>query len=304
MPPLRLDPASFLFVTLDSCRYDTFASARTPALGSVGALHRAIAPGNFTYSSHSAMFMGFTPGIADRVEPFLNPKYGKIFKVASRAFSAGNDRHFAHLEGRNVIDGLKNAGCVAIGTGAVSWFDPEAPTSETLTRDFDHFFYPGDRHSLARQLDFIDRKLSRYEGRKVFVFLNVGETHVPYYHEGAPWDPTRNPCVPFGEDNDADECRRRQRLCLEHVDAALAPLVETFGDANVLICADHGDAWGEDGLWEHGIHHRAVLEVPLLFRLTRTPAPAEEDEAPGRRGMRVAMGRLRRLAGRGRKRRR
>jgi len=286
-------------VTLDSCRYDTFVSARTPNLGSVGMLNRAIAPGNFTYSSHSAMFMGFTPGMADRQEPFLNPKYGKIFKMASPAFSAGDDRHFAHLEGRNVVDGLRRAGCVAVGTGAVSWFDPKAPTSQTLTRDFDHFFYPGDGHSLARQLDFIDGMLRRYEGRKLFVFLNVGETHVPYYHAGAPWDRAHNPCLPFGEDNDAEECRRRQRLCLEHVDGALAMLLATFRGANTLVCADHGDAWGEDGLWEHGIHHRAVLEVPLLFQLTRSPAPGGATEPCGAR---AAMSRFRRLARRVRRR--
>jgi len=47
----------------------------------------------------------------------------------------------------------------------------------------------------------------------------------------------------------------------------LAPLLSRFREATVVVCGDHGDAWGEDGLWEHGIHHPAVLEVPLLFRL-------------------------------------
>ena len=50
-------------------------------------------------------------------------------------------------------------------------------------------------------------------------------------------------------------------------DEQLGELIARFQGANVVVCADHGDAWGEDGLWEHGIHHRTVLEVPLLFRL-------------------------------------
>jgi len=33
-----------------------------------------------------------------------------------------------------------------------------------------------------------------------------------------------------------------------------------------------GDCRGEDGKWEHGIHHEKVLEVPLLFRLAAGPA--------------------------------
>ena len=33
-----------------------------------------------------------------------------------------------------------------------------------------------------------------------------------------------------------------------------------------------GHCRGEDGLWEHRIHHEDVLEVPLLFRLGAGPA--------------------------------
>jgi hypothetical protein len=51
----------------------------------------------------------------------------------------------------------------------------------------------------------------------------------------------------------------------------LAPLVEAFADANMILCGDHGDAWGEDGVWEHRIHHPKVIEVPLLLRLQHPP---------------------------------
>ncbi len=60
---MPVDAESVLFVTLDSCRYDTFASARIPTLRAVAPLHRAQAPGHFTYGSHAAMFVGFTPSI-------------------------------------------------------------------------------------------------------------------------------------------------------------------------------------------------------------------------------------------------
>jgi len=73
--------------------------------------------------------------------------------------------------------------------------------------------------------------------------------------------------VPFAKTNDAAECRRRQTAGLEFVDARLPPLLHAFSDSSIIVCADRGDCWGEDGLWEHGIHHEKVLEVPLLFRL-------------------------------------
>ncbi|OIR06739.1 hypothetical protein GALL_109870 [mine drainage metagenome] len=263
------DPRSILFITLDSCRYDTFAAADAPNLKAVGDLHRAMAPGNFTYGSHAAMFVGFTPGIAARAEPFVNPKFGKIFKIAGGGFP-GKGTEFMTLTGRNIVDGLKRKGYLTLGSGAVGWFDPKTETGRHLTQDFDRFYFSGGTSSLPRQLEWIEAHLD--PGRPVFIFLNVGETHVPYHFEGASWDPGHNPCVPFSPNNDAGECRRRQQACLGYVDAELAPLLEAFSGASTIVCADHGDCWGEDGLWEHGIHHEKVLEVPLLFRLSKTRA--------------------------------
>lgn len=273
-----LDPTSFLFITLDSCRYDTFAAARAPNLKSVGPLHQASAPGNFTYASHSAMFVGFTPGVASVREPFVNPKFGKIFRMD--AGGSGKNPPFAWLQGRGIVDGLKKLGYLTLGTGAANWFNPDTPTGQNLVRDFHHFFHPGNTYSIGRQVDWLLPRLDSAGGRRVFAFMNVGETHVPYYHEGAPWPRLPNPCIPFGDKNDAQECRRRQSACLEFVDGALAPLLDRFAGANVLVCADHGDAWGEDGLWEHGVHHAKVLEVPLLFRLGTSPAPQPAPEEP------------------------
>ena len=45
-----LDPTSILFITLDSCRYDTFEGADVPNMRSVGPVHKAKAPGNFTFA--------------------------------------------------------------------------------------------------------------------------------------------------------------------------------------------------------------------------------------------------------------
>ncbi len=259
---------SILFITLDSCRYDTFATAHAPHLKSVGKLHRAMAPGNFTFSSHAAMFMGFTPGVAAKTESYVNPKYGKIFKMVDGGFP-GKGTEYMTLEGKHVIDGLKRKGYLAIGTAGVGWFDPRSETGASLTQDFDLFYYPGNSYSLPAQVEWLQQRL-RDTKQAVFVFLNVGETHVPYYYEGAPWSPDYNPCVPFSAQNDAEECRRRQRTCLEYVDEQLAPLLNAFVRSTIVVCADHGDCWGEDGLWEHGIHHEKVLEVPLLFRLRQS----------------------------------
>ena len=266
---MPIDPSSVLFVTLDSCRYDTFAGANLPAMRKVGPLHRAQAPSYFTFGSHAAMFVGFTPGVASIAAPLLNPKFGKIFKLAGAAFPGKGGEGFT-LEGRNIIEGFKRSGYVALGSGAVAWFDPGTPAAQLLISEFDEFFYPGNTWSLARQLAWIDQQLARRDGVPTFLFLNIGETHVPYYHDGAPWVREDNPCVPFQTVDRSADCRLRQRACLEFVDRALAPLLERFSAATIVLCGDHGDCWGEDGLWEHGISHPMTLTVPLAIRLRGT----------------------------------
>ena len=266
-----------LFLTLDSCRYDTFLAShqagRIPHLAGIGPLHRALAPSYFTYGSHAAFWMGFTPGVAGSTDPWLNPKAGKLFRMAY-AGHAGHDRESSfQLQGANVIQGFHRRGYRTIGSGAVDWFNTATETGAVLAAPFDHFHFAGNTWSLPSQLAWIDQQLAATPSEQpVFLFLNVGETHVPYWHEGAPWPRWPSPCVPFGgSDCSARESRRRQQLCLDWLDGQLAPLLERFVDATILACADHGDCWGEDGLWEHGISHPATLTVPLLLRVRGQP---------------------------------
>jgi len=250
-----LDPTSILFITLDSCRYDTFVAVDLPNLKALGQVYLAKAPGNFTFASHAAMFVGFTPGVPDKAQALINPKFGKIFKIVGGGYpSKGNE--FLTIKGKNLVQGLGAIGYTTIGTGAAGWFDDATPTAQPLVEDFQHYWFAGNCWSLEKQLQFVNKHLDRLNGKPAFVFINLGETHVPYWHEGADWDRSHNPCRPFGgADNDAAECARRQLACVEWVDDTLGPLLSRFSGANTLVCADHGDAWGEDGMWEHGIHH-------------------------------------------------
>ena len=273
-----VDPRSVLFVTLDSCRFDTAAAADVPAIRSVGPIHEAQAPSHFTFGSHSAMFAGFTPDVARAAVPWLNPKFAKVFKLAGPAF-AGSGREAFLLNGRNIVDGFKALGYSTIGTGAAGWFDPAQPAGRSLIADFDEFYYPGNCWSLARQLAWVDDRLASREAQPVFVFVNVGETHVPYYFDGAPWSPDDNPCVPFQTIDRYADCRVRQRACLEFADRALAPLIARFAGATIVVCGDHGDCWGEDGLWEHGISHPKTLTVPLMLRVRGVPVGDPDPSA-------------------------
>lgn len=279
-----MTPDDVLFITLDSCRFDTFEAAHAPNLKAVAPLHRAQAPSYFTYASHSAMFVGFTPGLAGAAQPFLDPKYGKLFKIVG-AGHAGKGTEGFELAGRNIVEGFANRGHTTIGTAAMGWFDPATPTGAHLTDAFEHFRFAGPYH-LRDQLRFLETHLD-VATKPTFTFLNIGETHVPYWHEGAPWSADDNPCHPFQTLDRSAECRTRQRACLEFVDALIAPLLARHLGATILVCGDHGDCWGEDGLWEHGIAHEKTLTVPLLVRhrgqpiadTGHRPAPRPEPAA-------------------------
>lgn len=279
-----------LLISLDSCRHDTFAAVhaagRLPHLGTIGPLHRAQAPSHFTYGSHAAFWVGFTPGVEGSVVPWLNPKAGKLFRMAFDHHRAHRDgeRSF-RLEGANVIEGFRRQGYRTLGSGAVDWFDTNSETGAVLANPFERFFFAGNTWSLGAQLTWITDELAVTPAdQPVFLFLNVGETHVPYWHEGADWERWPSPCVPFGGAGcSADESRRRQRACLEWVDQQLGPLLARFAGATVLACADHGDCWGEDGLWEHGISHPATLTVPLLLRVRGEPVQDQISVCRSRR---------------------
>ncbi|MDF2798280.1 MAG: hypothetical protein K0R85_1024 [Devosia sp.] len=277
-----LHPDSVLFVTLDSCRFDTFKRANLPNMKALGPLHRATAPSYFTFASHAAMFAGFTPGIAGLETPFLNPKFSKVFKMVGIG-SRGKGPEAFQLEGRTIIAGFRNKGYATIGTGATGWFNPNTQTGRYLGDDFDHFFYPGDTYSLRRQLAWLQERLSEVADQPVFAFINVGETHVPYYHEGADWEVGDSPCVPFQKIDRSADCKHRQQACAEFVDRHIADLLAEFQHATIVLCADHGDCWGEDGLWEHGFSHEMTLTVPLIVRVSGAPieAPPAKTESAG-----------------------
>ncbi|WP_155728125.1 hypothetical protein [Prochlorococcus marinus] len=285
---------------MDSCRFDTFSSSYHDGaltnISKVGPLHKAKAPSYFTYGSHAAFWMGFTPGVINNSDPCLNPKAGKIFRMAFSG-SPGRDDEGFHLQGANVIEGFRQRGYKTIGSGAVDWFNPATETGAVLGTPFDEFHFAGNTWRLRSQLEWIDLQISQLSSNQpVFCFLNIGETHVPYWHEGAAWDRWPSPCVPFGGDEcDAVKSAFRQRACLEWVDSQLSSLLQRFSDSTVLICADHGDCWGEDGLWEHGISHPSTLTVPLILRLRGKPVFATEQvvaTSPSR--TRSVLSRLRR----------
>ncbi len=262
---LTVHPESILLLTLDSLRVDIFQQAHCPNLKALGHWFAAQAPATFTYASHLSIFVGVTPTVPESDRPFVNPKAGRIFRIINSA-AGGVSTDYLQMKGRNIVEGFNRLGYRTIGTGAMRWFDPSLESSRVLTDDFQ--VYRFTHTDVEAQVGFVLSELAKAPAEKHFVFVNVGETHIPYHYKGAPWT-AENFCVPLGANNNREICQERQRLCLEFVDEQLKPLLDAFSRAGctMVICSDHGDCHGEDGLWGHGFVHEQVMQVPMMMRL-------------------------------------
>lgn len=259
---MTVHPDSFLFVTLDSCRYDTFEKANIPNIKGIGPYRKCFTIANFTYPAHQAFFMGFLPG--DRSgQKYWDSRKARIFHLHSPTSTKENEAYIV-LRGRNIVQGFRNRQYRTMGIGAMGWFNPQMPSGKVLTEDFAQFHYTTT--DIDRQVNLARNFCTKDDKRPIFLFINVGETHTPYWHKGAKWS-AHNYCLPFQQGNDRAKCEVRQKACLEYVDRKIKPILDLFANASTIVCSDHGDAWGEQGLWEHSVTCPPVMTVPMTFRL-------------------------------------
>lgn len=280
------DKHNVLFVTLDACRFDTTQIAHTPFFDSLGGFRMARTHGDYTFPAHMSFFMGYLPSSVSghSFEPYYNSDVKQLWRLSS-----GRQRPTETcgivLNGMNILDGYRNLGHYVIGSGGVRWFRHQA-----LTGLFDDFRFYGKtdlnsvfqfRHEDEFPLSHQAELINMIEDKKYFMFLNCPETHVPYdIGTGAlvrGLEPLIDECksiwgFKFSKEqlldvgySDLRIMHNAQVAALEAVDGKLKSLVDALPTPLLLvITADHGECFGEDGHWGHGYPHKTVMEVPLL----------------------------------------
>ncbi|HVX15438.1 MAG TPA: sulfatase-like hydrolase/transferase [Pirellulales bacterium] len=246
----------FLFITLDSLRFDTAAQAlqagTTPTFQKlVGQWERRHTSATYTLPAHVSMFSGSMPrpprGDDRSVES--EPRMFALSTSWSR-YKGRNIRYFFD-DAENVPKGFESKGYQTIGLGGVGWFSNEVKASSFWEgRYFQKFLYKpsyGEQNPRAfeEQITDLAALLRGLEPGRRFVFVNVSSTHRPY------------------SNGDGTMSVKSQRMCLEYVDQHLPKLLELFPRGAVgVVCGDHGDCMGEDGLWGHNVVHEQVMTVP------------------------------------------
>jgi hypothetical protein len=281
-----------LLITLDSCRYDTFELAQTPNLDKIGEATPAMTNGNFTLPAHTSIFSGFLPKSDDEnPDSFYTANGIQLWRLNN---SKNREAPIGiPLRGRSIVEGYRNLGYEIRGFGGTKFFydNHQLLRTDFKEGEFLHFgaLYGNEGEAIENRnpkvlpfshIDEIADSVNQAENW--FIFINSHETHSPYNVEFLE-DPEllelvkysskfRNgkidPEMKFDYKNGGEKLHALQVEALEFVDKGLGKLLDKIStDIPILtvITGDHGEAFGESGLWGHIINKPEVLEVPLLI---------------------------------------
>jgi hypothetical protein len=240
-----------VLVTLDTLRYDVAARAfregRTPHFAGMfpGGWEERHSPSTFTFGAHASFFAGFLP------TPIAPGRHPRAFALRFEG-SETTDDHTAVLDGASIPEGLSKIGYRTVCIGGTGFFNLANPLGRALPSLFDeaHWeprFGVTDPRSFEHQIERVEEIALRVQER-IFLFVNVSALHQPnrFYLEGA------------REDSIASHA-----AALEYVDRQLPRLLAALRRPSYLIvCSDHGTAYGEDGYSGHRVAHPCVWTVP------------------------------------------
>lgn len=245
------------FVTIDTLRYDVaahqLAAGNTPNLAALlpGGWQRRHTPASFTYAAHHAFFAGFLPTPADggSRERLFAPRFAGSETIGAQTWV---------FEQAEVVSALAAVGYHTICLGGVGFFNRRSALGGVLPGLFAEAHWRPDfgvttPDSLRHQLDQLESSLASLgpAQRPVFTFLNISALHQPnkHYLAGA-----------------AEDSWETHAAALSYVDTQVPRLVRLLTARGrpclLIVCSDHGTAYGEGGKSGHRFGHDVVWTVP------------------------------------------
>ena len=254
-----------VLLTLDTLRFDAaqhcFEHGELPVLSayfSPSGWERRHTPGSFTYAAHAAFFAGFLPTPA---RPGPHPR---LFALDFEGSETTLSNTYVCREGSSIVEGLRHAGYRTICIGGTGFFNKKNPLGSQLPGLFEESYWEpsfgvtapdSTDHQIA--LACARLRASELRNTRCFLFINISAVH----------QPNRHYLTDASEDDYRSHC-----AAMRYVDTALAPLFGALrerGKAFVIVCSDHGTAYGEDGYHGHRLAHDVVMTVPYAhFTLT------------------------------------
>ena len=247
-----------LFITLDTLRYDVaqelFQQGRLPTISRYlpppgwDARH---SPASFTYAAHHAFFAGFLP------TPVAPGHHPRLFAARFPGSETTTETTLV-FDAPDLPAGLAQLGYHTICIGGVGFFNKQSALGDVLPSLFKESYWDPslgvtDPHSTENQVTLARSLLHRLpREQRLFLFINVSALHQPNYFY-------------LPNNIDKQDTLASHAAALEYVDAQLAPLFAALlqrAPTLVILCSDHGTAYGEDGYYGHRIAHPVVWTVP------------------------------------------
>lgn len=245
-----------LMITLDTLRYDAaveaLAAGQTPRIARVlpgGAWERRHTPASFTFAAHQAFFAGFLP------TPAIPGKHPRLL-AARFAGSETTDERTAIFDSADWVSGLASAGYHTACIGGVGFFNKLTPLGSVLPGLFHESYWSPQLgvtspDSTQRQADLAESILTaRPVSQRILLFINVSAIHQPN-------------CI-FTRAA-ATDSKLTMRNALAYADAWIGRIFDAAASRAptlVILCSDHGTAYGEEGFVGHRVGHPTVWDVP------------------------------------------
>lgn len=250
-----------LMVTLDTLRYDVardaLAAGHTPNLAAVlpgGRWEERQSPGSFTYAAHHAFFAGFLP------TPVAPGRHPRLFAARFPGSETTGEGTYV-FDAPDLVTGLAAQGYHTVCIGGVGFFNKRSPLGGVLPGLFAESHWDEEmgvtgRRSTERQVALATAILDGLpRERRAFLFVNISALHQPNYF-----------FLPDGADaSEGRDTLESHAAALAYVDRHLPALfaaVRRRGPALVVLCSDHGTAYGEGGYHGHRVAHPVVWTVP------------------------------------------
>jgi Sulfatase len=273
---------NFITIVFDSCRFDSFLTARPKTIMKLGELEQRYSYASWTAPSHYNLLMGLMPHASPK-NVYASEYYKRDFVKYSERFGVDN------FEFKSLVPQLflplflqKSLGYKTHAMVSLPVLNPKT----VINQGFDTFkLMPrhNDMRAMIQEMTFSEEYPSYY-------LLNVGETHYPYALPDEPTDlwprihgihgvfkhldqhvvggklvESAEPTAIFDSEK-MEELRQRQIRAVEYLDTVIEELFDIVPDNTwITILADHGEAFGEEGYFGHGpVHHDKVFEVPFI----------------------------------------
>lgn len=292
---MEIKNKNVVFITIDSCRYDTAKHADIPTIKGMGPLRKAYTHGSYTVPAHISFFSGHLPAVLDEPKlPYYSESEKQLWRIKT-GIARDSKPTGLSLEGNNVLEGYKKLGYYVLGVGGVTQFSDGSLLRSYFGEEFLYYGFNLDEELLSprfedpfplNHIDEIVKKIEKYD--RWFLFLNCPETHYPYDHkvgQNIPkyiidQFPKLMKAINLRESENSDELsvefgkalHNMQKEALESIDQRLQVLFESLPknrDILTVICSDHGDNFGEYFVgkrrWGHLFPSPEVMQVPLII---------------------------------------